>query len=37
VVVISTERGPVDVVELDGRARPRDIDLVRSVQKLAGF
>jgi 4-amino-4-deoxychorismate lyase len=37
VFLISTVRGPVDVVELDGRARPRDIDLVRSVQKLAGF
>ena len=37
VFLVSTVRGPVDVVELDGRPRPRDIDLVRTVQKLAGF
>jgi 4-amino-4-deoxychorismate lyase len=37
VFLVGTVRGPVDVVELDGRARPRDIDLVRTVQKLAGF
>jgi hypothetical protein len=35
--LMGTVRGPVDVVELDGRPRPRDIDLVRTVQKLAGF
>jgi len=37
VFLMGTVRGPVDVVELDGRPRPRDIDLVRTVQKLAGF
>jgi 4-amino-4-deoxychorismate lyase len=37
VFLASTVRGPVDVVELDGRPRPRDVDLVRTVQKLAGF
>jgi 4-amino-4-deoxychorismate lyase len=37
VFLASTVRGPVDVVELDGRPRPRDADLVRTVQKLAGF
>jgi 4-amino-4-deoxychorismate lyase len=37
VFLVGTVRGPVDVVELDGRPRPRDIDLVRTVQKLAGF
>lgn len=35
--LVGTVRGPVDVVELDGRPRSRDIDLVRAVQKLAGF
>jgi 4-amino-4-deoxychorismate lyase len=37
VFLVGTVRGPVDVVELDARPRPRDIDLVRTVQKLAGF
>jgi 4-amino-4-deoxychorismate lyase len=37
VFLCGTVRGPVDVVELDGRRRPRDVDLVRTVQKLAGF
>lgn len=37
VFLVSTVRGPVDVVELDGRPRTRDVDLVRTVQKLAGF
>ncbi len=37
VFLVGTVRGPVDVVELDGRPRPRDIDLLHSVQKLAGF
>ena len=37
VFLASAVRGPVDVVELDGRPRPRDVDLVRTVQKLAGF
>ena len=38
VFLAGTVRGAVDVVELDGQPRPpRDIDLVRTVQKLAGF
>lgn len=37
VFLAGTVRGPVDVIELDGRRRPRDIDLVRTVQKLSGF
>ncbi len=37
VFLTGTVRGPVDVVELDGRARSRDLDLVATVQKLAGF
>ena len=37
VFLVSTVRGPVDVIELDGRPRSREIDLVRTVQKLAGF
>jgi 4-amino-4-deoxychorismate lyase len=37
VFLAGTVRGPVDVIELDGRARGRDVDLVRTVQKLAGF
>lgn len=37
VFLVGTVRGPVDVVELDGRPRPRDLDLIRAVQKLAGF
>jgi len=37
VFLMGTVRGPVDVIELDGRPRARDIDLVRTVQKLAGF
>lgn len=35
--LVGTVRGPVDVVDLDGRPRSRDVDLVRTVQKLAGF
>jgi len=38
VFLAGTVRGAVDVVAIDGRARPsRDVDLVRTVQKLAGF
>jgi 4-amino-4-deoxychorismate lyase len=37
VFLIGTVRGPVDVVELDGRARSRDLDLLATVRKLAGF
>ena len=37
VFLVGTVRGPVDVVELDGRARSRDLDLVATVCKLAGF
>jgi 4-amino-4-deoxychorismate lyase len=37
VFLAGSVRGPVDVIELDGRPHARDIDLVRTVQKLAGF
>lgn len=38
VFLAGTVRGVVDVVDIDGRPRPsRDVDLVRAVQKLAGF
>ncbi len=37
IFLTGTVRGPVDVVELDGRARSRDLALVSAVQKLAGF
>ncbi len=37
IFLTGTVRGPVDVVELDGRARSRDLALVSTVQKLAGF
>jgi len=38
VFLAGTVRGAVDVVDIDGRTRPsRDVDLVRTVQKLAGF
>jgi 4-amino-4-deoxychorismate lyase len=37
VFLTGTVRGPVDVVELDGRPRAREVELVRTVQKLAGF
>jgi 4-amino-4-deoxychorismate lyase len=35
--LMSSARGPVDVIELDGQPRNRDLDLLASVQKLAGF
>jgi 4-amino-4-deoxychorismate lyase len=37
VFLTGTVRGPVDVVALDGRPHSRDLDLVATVQKLAGF
>ncbi|HEY7046801.1 MAG TPA: aminotransferase class IV [Jatrophihabitantaceae bacterium] len=37
VFLAGTVRGPVDVIELDGREHARDVDLVRTIQKLAGF
>jgi 4-amino-4-deoxychorismate lyase len=37
VFLAGTVRGPVDVTELDGRPHARDVDLVRTVQKLSGF
>jgi 4-amino-4-deoxychorismate lyase len=37
VFLTGTVRGPVDVVDIDGRTHPRDLDLVTTVQKLAGF
>jgi 4-amino-4-deoxychorismate lyase len=37
IFLTGTVRGPVDVYELDGRPRTRDLDLVATVQKLAGF
>jgi 4-amino-4-deoxychorismate lyase len=35
--LVSTGRGPVDVVELDGKARPRDLDRIAEIRGLAGF
>jgi 4-amino-4-deoxychorismate lyase len=35
--LISTGRGPVDVVELDGKARARDLDLLAEIRALSGF
>jgi len=37
VFLTGTVRGPVDIVDIDGRPHPRDLDLVATVQKLAGF
>ncbi len=37
VFLTGTVRGPVDVVDIDGRPHSRDVDLVATVQKLAGF
>jgi 4-amino-4-deoxychorismate lyase len=35
--IISSVRGPVDVVELDGKARTRRPDLDAEIRRLAGF
>jgi 4-amino-4-deoxychorismate lyase len=35
--LISSVRGPVEIVELDGKARPRRPDLDAEIKKLAGF
>jgi 4-amino-4-deoxychorismate lyase len=35
--LIGSVRGPVDVVELDGKARVRDPDIDREIRRLAGF
>jgi 4-amino-4-deoxychorismate lyase len=35
--LISSVRGPVEVVDLDGKARPRRPDLDTEIKKLAGF
>lgn len=37
VFLAGSVRGPVDVIELDGRPHRRDVELVRTVQKLSGF
>jgi len=37
VFLAGSVRGPVDVIDLDGRPRARDVELVRTVQKLGGF
>lgn len=35
--LIGSVRGPVDVIELDGRARPRVPDVDAEIRRLAGF
>jgi 4-amino-4-deoxychorismate lyase len=35
--LVSSVRGPVDVVELDGKGRTRDLDLVTQIAELSGF
>jgi 4-amino-4-deoxychorismate lyase len=35
--LISSGRGPVDVIDLDGKGRARDPDVVAEVRQLAGF
>ena len=35
--LISSGRGPVDVVELDGKGRDRDPDRIAEIRSLAGF
>jgi 4-amino-4-deoxychorismate lyase len=37
VFLAGSVRGAVDVIELDGRPHARDVELVRTVQKLSGF
>lgn len=37
VFLAGSVRGAVDVTELDGRPHARDVELVRTVQKLSGF
>ena len=37
VFLAGSVRGAVDVIELDSRPHARDVDLVRTVQKLSGF
>ena len=35
--LISSVRGPVDVVELDGKGRSRDLRVLAEIARLAGF
>ena len=35
--LISSVRGPVDVVELDGKGRSRDLPVLAEIAQLAGF
>jgi 4-amino-4-deoxychorismate lyase len=35
--LVSSVRGPVDVIELDGKGRSRDLAVLREVAELAGF
>jgi 4-amino-4-deoxychorismate lyase len=35
--LVSSGRGPVDVVELDGKGRRRDLDVIAQIRQLAGF
>lgn len=35
--LVSSVRGPVDVVELDGKGRTRDLALVEEIARLSGF
>ena len=35
--LVSTGRGPVDIVELDGKVRPRDLDRIAEIRRHAGF
>lgn len=35
--VISSVRGPVDVVEIDGKTRGRDLEIIAAVREFCGF
>jgi 4-amino-4-deoxychorismate lyase len=35
--LIGTVRGPVDVIDLDGKQRPRDHAVIAEIRRLAGF
>jgi 4-amino-4-deoxychorismate lyase len=35
--VVSSVRGPIDVVELDGKQRPRRPEVDAEIRRLAGF
>jgi len=35
--LVSSTRGPVEVVDLDGKTRPRRPDLDAEIRRLAGF